>query len=196
MIARYIRVSTLEQNAGRQEAKKEVNERVYIDRVSGTIPFNERPAAKKIIKDIDEGTVSSVVVSAIDRLGRNCIDILQTLDFFTKRNITVSVENLGIRNINNGKPNSVFLLITSVMSSVAEMERQTLRERQLEGIALAKAQGIYKGRVSGSKEDTNIFLNKHQDIIKHLKKGRLTLKEIAEITRKSKTTVQKVKHIM
>jgi DNA invertase Pin-like site-specific DNA recombinase len=136
-----------------------------------------------------------VSVSSIDRLGRNLIDILQTVQFFTDNGVNLMVDNLGITSLVDGKPNSTFNLIISVMGNVAQMERETLLERQREGIAIAKAKGTYKGRVRGSVEAKEEFLSKYPNVIKSLKKGN-SLRDTAKIAECSLGTVQKVKAIL
>lgn len=182
MKARYIRVSTTGQNTARQEAKQHADEKAYIDRVSGAIPFNERPAAKLLIEAIERKEITSVAVSSIDRLGRNMIDILQTLEFMEKHQVNISINNIGNSIINGGKPNPSFKLITSVMASVSEMERETLRERQMEGIEAAKKAGSYKGRVAGSVESDEEVLAKYKRAVKLIKQHPgMSLRKLADM---------------
>lgn len=72
------------------------------------------------------------------------------------------------------------------------MERSSIRERQMEGIALAKARGTYKGRIKGSTETTEEFLIKYKEVIKHLKLNK-SLRDISSRCGVSLATVQKVK---
>lgn len=195
MRARYNRISTPNQNIERQLIKKLDNEVLYNDVISGAIEFNKRPKGIKLLDDIKSKKIKSVSVSSIDRLGRSTIDILQTLDFFNNNHVNLRVDNLGLESIVNDKPNSVFKLIVSVLANVSEMERQTLRERQLEGIAIAKAKGTYKGRIRGSKESVEDFLSKHKEVVKYLKKQH-SLRDVVKLTNVSLGTVQKVKKLM
>jgi len=79
----YIRVSALDQNVARQETAL----KSYIDKCSGAIAFANRPEAMKLLRDID--TITEVQVHSIDRLGRNTLDIMQTIQFFTDKGINV-----------------------------------------------------------------------------------------------------------
>ncbi|QFG53036.1 recombinase family protein [Chryseobacterium sp.] len=192
MKARYIRVSTSNQKAGRQEAKSISEETVFMDVVSGTIPFAQRTEGKKLLHKIEDGSVEYVSVSSIDRLGRNLYDILTTLELFKKKKVVLKVDNLGLESMVGGKENPAFNLIISVMASIAEMERETMLERQREGIAIAKAKGVYKGREKGSVESDAEFLAKYKEVIKSLKKGN-SLRDTARICNVSLGTVQKVR---
>lgn len=192
MKARYNRISTANQNIERQLTKQNPDEIIYNDVISGGIPFAKRPKGLKLIEAINKNEVNYISVSSIDRLGRNTLDILQTIELFNNKGVILKVDNLGIESMTKGKPNQVFNLIVSVMGNVATMERETLLERQREGIAVAKAKGVYKGRERGSVESTEVFLSKHPKVIKSLKKGN-SLRDTAEIAGCSLGTVQKVK---
>lgn len=193
-IGRYIRVSCTTQNTARQE-RQNTDEIQFIDRISGTIPFSDRPQAKLLLKAICEGEVNSITVSSIDRLGRNTLDVLTTIEKLHKLNIPVFVENLGLYSLVSGKENNTFSLIISVLSSLASMERSQMLDRQREGILIAKQKGnIYRGRVKGSVESNKDFLAKYPTVIAYLKKDTPpTLKEIAKLTDCNINTVQKVK---
>ena len=195
MKARYIRVSTGNQKTERQEQKNHPDEKIYIDIVSGAIPFKEREQGKRMIQDIEDGLITYVTVHSIDRMGRNLFDIIATLTLLEEKGITLKVENLGLESLINGKPNSAFKLIISVMANIAEMERETLLERQKEGIRIAIAKGVYKGRVKGSKESDEQILSKYKEVVKYLKKGQ-SLRDVAKICNVSLGTVQKVKKIL
>lgn len=195
MKARYIRVSTGNQNTERQLKKNHKDERLYIDVISGAIPFKERSEGQKMIDDIEKGLITYITVSSIDRLGRNLFDILTTLELLNTKKVILDVENLGLKSLVNNAPNSAFKLIISVMANIAEMERETLLERQREGINIAIAKGVYKGRVKGSSESDDEFLNKYKEVVKYLKKEQ-SLRDIAKLCNVSLGTVQKVKKIL
>lgn len=81
------------------------------------------------------------------------------------------------------------------MANIAEMERESILERQKEGIAIAKAKGVYKGRELGSKESDTDFLSKYKEVVKSLKKGN-SIRDTAKICSVSLGTVQKVKNLL
>lgn len=195
MKARYIRVSTGNQNTERQLEKNHPNEKLYIDIVSGAVPFKEREQGNKLIQDIEADSIKYISVHSIDRLGRNLFDILATLELLNEKKVTLKVDNLGIESLVNNKPNSAFKLIISVMANIAEMERETMLERQKEGIKIAIAKGVYKGRVKGSKESDEQVLSKYKEVVKYLKRGQ-SLRDIAKLCNVSLGTVQKVKKVL
>ena len=135
----YIRVSTSDQNIGRQLEGVSPDKK-FIDKVSGKNA--DRPALIELIDYAREG--DTVIVHSLDRLGRNLIDLAQIVATLTKKGIKVQFvkENL----IFTGDDSPMSKLLFSMLGAVAEFERAIIRERQKEGIALAKTQGAYKGR--------------------------------------------------
>ena len=196
MKARYVRVSSLKQNEERQLVRQHQDEKLYIDKISGSIPFEKRPEAQHLLDGVLNGEITYVSVSSIDRLGRSTLDVLQTIDTFTKKGVVLKVDNLGLESLVNGKENPTFKLIVSVLANIGEMERQTLRERQLEGIQIAKLKGTYKGREKGTTESREEIITKYQTVVKLLNKNNYTYKEIAKLSDCSKNTVIKVKKVL
>jgi DNA invertase Pin-like site-specific DNA recombinase len=194
MKAHYIRVSTEEQNTARQEVKGILT---FIDKCSGSIAFKERIEAKKLLKEIDIGNIKEISVSSIDRLGRNTLDIMQTIEYLTAKGINVVSEKEGLNTIINGKENPISKMLVGILGTLAEFELSRIKERQTEGIAKAKEKGIYVGRSGGSKEDIEVFLNKAKtkDIIKHLK-NKESVRRAAKLSSSSISLVQKVKGLL
>jgi DNA invertase Pin-like site-specific DNA recombinase len=195
MKARYNRISTANQNLERQLAKQNPDEVLFNDVISGSIAFADRKSSKELIAQIECGIITFVVVSSVDRLGRNLHDIINTLEYFNSKGVTLRVDNLGLESMTLGKVNPTFNLIISVMANVAQMERETILERQREGIAVAKAKGIYTGRVKGSVETDAEVLVKYRDVAKFLKMGK-SLRDVKSRCGVSLGTVQKVKQII
>ena len=186
--AKYIRVSTIEQNTDRQTNFEGLT---YIDKCSGSTPFNERNEAKRLLAN---ESITEVHVHSIDRLGRSTLDIMQTIQNFTLKGINVVSEKEGLQTIVNGKENPIAKMMIGILGTLAEFELNRSKERQSEGIANAKEKGVYVGRKEGSKESTEQFLNKKltQTIIRHLK-AKESIRRCALLSGASIGTVQKVK---
>ena len=135
----YIRVSTLDQREDRQLDGVELDRR-FVDRTSGK--DIKRPQLTALLGFIRDG--DTVVCHSMDRLGRNLDDLRKLVFGMTERGVRVEFikENL----IFTGEDSPMANLLLSVMGAIAEFERQLIRERQREGIALAKKRGVYKGR--------------------------------------------------
>ncbi|MFH6970881.1 recombinase family protein [Flavobacterium petrolei] len=196
MKARYIRISSSSQSILRQYQKKTPDEMVYVDVISGAIPFNERPAAQELIKAIEDGIIDYLSCEAVDRLGRSAYDIQSTINYLNDKSVNLKIENLGVESFVKGKINSIFKMITDVLANVAQMEREASKERQAQGIAIAVAQGKFKGRLKGSSIPESVVLGTYKNVVKELKLGGNSLRKVAAICGVSLATVQKVKRIL
>jgi len=190
MKVKYIRVSTVMQNTGRQE-NEDFKGVTYIDKCSGSIAFKERTEAKKLLANKD---ITEVYVHSIDRLGRDMLNILQTIQDFTSNGINVISEKEGLQTLINGKENPVAKMMIGILVTLAEFELSRIKERQMEGIEAAKKKGNYLGRKKGSSEAVEVFTAKKstQVIIKYLKQKE-SVRRAARLSRTSVGTVVKVK---
>jgi len=200
--ARYIRQSTKNQTNLRQLAKAHPDETLFIDIISGSTPFAVRPEGKKLIEAIEAGEIDYLSFHAIDRCGRSTINVLQTLQYFYDKSVVVKIDNLGLESMINGKANPVFNLITTILSELSSLEKNSLLERQAEGIIQAKLRGVYKGRVKGTTDSPEVTLEKHKRTIRALKANpTLSLRDIAKLAsdtdyKVSANTVKKVKELI
>ena len=191
MRVKYIRVSTIEQNIDRQ---LDDSLKTYIDECSGSIAFKDRKEASKLLAN-DE--VNEVLVHSIDRLGRNTIDIMQTIQDFTNRGINVISEKEGLQTIIDGKENPISKMMIGILGTLAEFELNRAKERQAEGIAKAKAKGSYLGRSEGSVESVEVFTNKASTkaILRYLKMNE-SISRTAKLSQTSEGSVKKVKKMI
>lgn len=196
MRVKYNRVSTLIQTGNRFAADKEKYDLVFLDKVSGSVSFKDRPKSKELIKLIEEGKVSEIVVEEFSRLGRNTGDVIQTLEWLEQKEINVVVRNIGLQSRANGKKNPVWKMVSSIMSSLYEMELENILERTSVGRMVYVQNGGILGRPVGSNEGDSIFINKpnNKKILEYLKKKR-TVREISKILSVSTSTVMKVKKV-
>ena len=193
----YTRVSTIDQKTDRQRITESDFDLVIEDKCSGAVPLFERTGGLELKKLIDEGILSSLSVWTIDRLGRDLRDIINTIHFFNESGVPIMFISQGLKTLDdNGKENPLSKMMISILGVVGEMERNQIRERQLEGIKLAKMKGVYNGRKSGSSEDVLTFLKKpkNQKVLELLKKGYKGI-EISKIVGVHVNTVTKVKRL-
>ena len=159
----YIRVSTADQNTERQLDGMEMD-RIFRDKVSGK--STNRPQLQEMLRFVRDG--DHLFVHSMDRLARNLLDLRQMVQELTARGVKISFVKEGL--VFNGDDAAMSVLLLSVMGAVAEFERSILRERQAEGIRIAKTKGVYKGR-----------------------KVALTLDQIEEVRKKVAAGIPKVK---
>lgn len=135
----YIRVSTEHQETARQEAIMEQYqvERVFAEKISGKNA--NRPELKTMLDYVREG--DTLYIESISRLGRSTRDLLHIIDVLQRKGVTLVSSK---ENIDTNTPQGRFVL--SIFAALSELEREQTLQRQREGIAIAKAQGKYKGR--------------------------------------------------
>lgn len=146
----YIRVSSKDQNPERQSLSLKEYEisknNIYLDKVSGK--NFERPMYQKMIKRLRQGDV--IIIKSIDRLGRNYGEILEQWRYITKDiGANIRVIDMPLLNTDYDRENltGVFIadLVLQILAYVAETERNFIKQRQAEGIAIAKAKGVVFG---------------------------------------------------
>jgi DNA invertase Pin-like site-specific DNA recombinase len=190
----YTRVSTIDQKTDRQKVNEQDYQLVIEDKCSGAVPFFDRNGGKETLNLIDKGILKDLYVWQIDRLGRDLRDILNTIHFFNQRGICIHFVSQGLRTLQpGGQENPISKMIISVLGVVGEMERSQIKERQLEGIKIAKLKGVYLGRKTGTKENTLQFLSKPKNIkaLEYLKKG-YKKNEISKIVGINVNTLTKI----
>ena len=196
MKVKYIRISTVEQNTSRQEEATNSYDKVLIDKITGTSKLFERPQGKVLKSLIESKAIKELHVHSIDRLGRNTLDILSTIKFLTSNNACLISEKENIKTLDSdGKENITTKLIINVLSTIAEFENDRRKERQKEGIAVAKIKGVYKGRLAGSTDSEDKLLAKYPNVVKELSKG-TSIRRTALLCKNSKSTVLKVSKIL
>jgi DNA invertase Pin-like site-specific DNA recombinase len=194
---KYIRVSTKEPIIAGQTIKNTPDGNTVlevVDKCSGSIPFNKRENAPKVLKTANEGKIDTLLVHSIDRLGRNTIDILQTIQEFTKLGVNVKSEKEGLETLIEGKENPIAKLMINIMATLSEFERERILERQAEGIQKAKERGVYKTN-GGNRVPLTLqeFFNKEKNVrcLKELKRGE-SLRRAAALAGVSLGTAQKI----
>ena len=112
----YTRVSTFEQNSDRQLKEIEHCDLHIEDKCSGSIPFFEREGGKRIMKLIEKGDIEILNVHQIDRLGRDLIDILNTIKFFSYKGVNIHFVQQGLKTLNEDESdNTISKLIISIL---------------------------------------------------------------------------------
>lgn len=162
-IAYYMRTSHYLQNIATQVDKIENGWKVYEDRgVTGRLPFEDRPAGKRLLDDVKKGIITEVKVLRIDRLGRSVQNILETINTIHQYNVPINSLNEGVTTLDsNGKQTPITGLLVNVLSSLSEFFYHQNREKILNGIERAKLDGNkYCGRKPGSIEAISKFKSK------------------------------------
>ena len=197
MRVKYNRVSTLGQTGERFGTDPESYDLTLMDKVSGSVAFSNREGGKEIIRLAEDGILKELVVEEFSRLGRNTGDVIATLEYLDTHEVNVRVRNIGLESRPHGKKNPIWKMISSVMSSLYEMEKENILERTRSGRMMAVQRGVKMGRPKGSYENSSRFLAKpkNAEIVRLLKRG-LRYAEIQKVVDCSPKTISKVKKLL
>lgn len=178
----YVRVSTQEQNTAPQEVLMKdlgVTE-VYIDRMSGK--SSDRPELKKLMEYVRKG--DTVIVESISRFARNTRDLLELVEQLTAKGVEFVSKKEAI---DTTTPSGKFML--TIFGAVAELEREYILQRQREGIAIAKTNGVYKGRKPIQRPEL-------EQVVSVWREGRITAVEaMRRLDMKPRTFYRRVKEL-
>ena len=185
----YIRVSTKDQNEERQRVALSAfgvkAHNIYLDKQSGK-DF-DRPAYKRVIKKLKQEDV--LVVKSIDRLGRNYNEILEQWRYITKeKKAAIVVIDMPLLDTRQGLDLTGTLIadiVLQLLSYVAQTEREFIRQRQAEGIAAARANGVHLGRKP--KERPGEF----EQVLQRWQSGELSGRGAAKLLKVSHQTFMK-----
>jgi len=201
----FSRVSTLMQDTDRQtEELKEYAVKmnynlitVIEEQISGAKKNEERPELIKLMKLIDDGKVNKVLVWELSRLGRNVIEILQVIQIFNEKKVSLYIKNFSLETLNEDlKPNPLSMFMIQILLSVAEMERVSIRQRMYSGYLKHRKDGKSVGRIKGVSETKEHVLEKHKEVVKLLKKG-MSVRNISRLTNNtSLATIVKVNKLL
>jgi len=196
MKALYVRISSVDQKTDRQRVDDKNYDFVFEDKCSGSIPFADRNGGREVIELAKKGVLKELHVWQIDRLGRDLRDIMNTIHYFNQMNVPIHFVSQGLTTLNNGVENPISKMIISILGVVAEMERKQIRERQLEGIKIAKLKGSFLGRKKGTSESVLDFLDKEKNrkALDYLKKG-FKINEVSKLTDLHPNTISKIKRL-
>ena len=184
----YYRVSTTDQSIESQRAalvQGQAIDREYADEgVSGAVPAAQRPGFRALLDYIREG--DTLHVYAVDRLGRDAIDIQSTIRELLSKGVTVEIRGLG--QIAKG----VGELIIAVLAQVADMERQRIRERTSSGRELARAALAATGKTHRGKESLGRPYQGNAEVVRVWRtQHRASIRQTAEQFNLSASTVKR-----
>ena len=180
----YSRVSTIEQHTENQRIELESSgykiDYFFEETISGKTCVKERKEFSKLLNQIRDG--ETLIVSKLDRLGRDSIDVLNTVKMLSERNIKIIVLNLGNVDLcsSSGK------LLLTCLSAISEMELSLLKERTISGLNRAKSSGIRLGRRSKTTDKQKL------EIINSLKIG-TSIRSLSKKYNVSRQTIMNVR---
>ncbi|MEI8045814.1 MAG: recombinase family protein [Bacteroidota bacterium] len=196
MKVKYNRVSTIQQTGERFSMDETKYDLTLMDKISGSVPFMDRPKGAEVVKLIEAGKITDLYVEELSRLGRNTGDCIKTMEWLEKNEVNIHILNLGLQSRPNGVKNPIWKMVSVLLSSIYERELDNIKERTMMGKAIYVNKGGRLGRPEGTSEGEKTFLEKDKtkEIIKYLNKDR-TIREISKYTESSNKTIIKTKRI-
>ena len=164
---------------------------VFEEKMSGA--KENRPILTECVEYCIANNIHTLCVSEISRLGRSTKIVVNTIDELTKAGVNVYIQNLPLCTLNtDGQPNPIAKMITAVLSSFAEIERDGIRYRLNSGRELAKMKGIKMGRKVGSCKSREQKQEEYAKVIRALRAGK-SVRDTAKICEVSISTTQRIK---
>lgn len=170
--------------------------KVFQEKTSGNTKNEERPVLMEMISFIQKNEIDKVLCWELSRLGRNIVEVLQTIEILNTNRISLFIKNYNLETLDDDKevlPLSQFMI--QVLSSVNQMERVQIRQRIKSGYDNFRKTGGKVGRKKGFKKSEENLLKEHKDVIKYLRQGQ-SIRNTMKLTGKSSGTVQKIKKLI
>ena len=190
MIVTYI------QTSNDSQAQMFINkENYFVDLCSSVIPFDKREKGSLILALISQKKISKLIVQNISMLGRNQINVLNTIDFLINNNVCLLSQSEQLETMDEyGRVKQDTILLLNIFRSLASMEYKNRKESHRYGIQQAKELGRYKGVGGRQLESVEEFFEKPKNIniLRHLKRGE-SIRRTAKLVGASPGLVQKVK---
>lgn len=167
------------------------------EHVSGAKVNDDRAGLQELFALAERRQIKKVIITEVSRIGRNVSESVQIIDRLTACGVSLYIQNIGMETLlADGKPNFMFKPILLTLVGFAEMERELLRERIKSGLETAKRAGKKLGRPSGVHQTDDDVLAKYPTVVKQLRSGFLSVRQVAKICDVSPNTVQKVKQAL
>ena len=168
--------------------------RVFQEHVSGAKSNQERGVLSECLEFCKTEHPGTLMVTELSRLGRSTVEVLKAVEELTAAGVNIYILDLNLSTLDErGEGNPVAKMVLTVLALGAEMERKLILGRLNSGRALARSKGVKMGRPKGSTLTKDELLAKYPEVVRHLKKGKNSIREISKLTGVSVSTVQRVK---
>lgn len=168
--------------------------RIFQEHVSGAKSNQERGVLSECLEFCKTEHPGTLMVTELSRLGRSTVEVLKAVEALTAAGVNIYILDLNLSTLDErGEGNPVAKMVLTVLALGAEMERKLILGRLNSGRALARSKGVKMGRPKGSTLTKDELLAKYPEVVRHLKKGKNSIREISKLTGVSVSTVQRVK---
>ncbi len=168
-------------------------EAVFAEKVSGATKNHDRKELTKMVEFVNQNQIDKILVTELSRLGRDPLQIMQTIEILNEHKISLFIQNYNIETLTPEKeinPMSQFLI--TILAEIARMERRNIENRLSSGYQNYRLQGGIVGRKSGFRKSDEAMSEQYAEEIKMLKKG-YSFQHISQITSTNKNTLTKLR---
>ena len=168
--------------------------RIFQEHISGAKSNQERGVLSECLEFCKAERPGTLMVTELSRLGRSTVEVLKAVEDLTAAGVNTYILDLNLSTLDErGEENPVAKMVLTVLALGAEMERKLILGRLNSGRALAKSKGVKMGRPKGSALTNEDIQAKYPEVVRHLRKGKNSIREISKLTGISISTVQRVK---
>lgn len=166
---------------------------IYEEHISGAKTNKERKVLTECLESAKANTIGIILFSELSRCGRAIWEVLETIKFCADNSINIHFQKEGLTLFRDGKVDSIMAIYISCLGFCAEKERENIYFRLHQGRELAKSKGVKMGRKPGSVKPRDQKEQEYSKVIRLLRRGDMSLRNIAKVCDVSLSTVQRVK---
>ena len=164
----------------------------FAEKVSGAKKNNERTELLRMVEYVEANHINKVVVTELSRLGRDTLQVLEVIEMFNAKGISLYIQNYNIETLtDDGKVNPMSQFLITILAEVARMERKTIKERMDSGYQNFRANGGLVGRKQGYRKSDEAMKEEYAEEIRLIRKG-YSLRNVSKLTHTSINTLRKL----
>jgi DNA invertase Pin-like site-specific DNA recombinase len=168
---------------------------VFAEKVSGAKKNHDRPELMRMVDFVNCNHIDKILVTELSRLGRDPLQILQTIEILNQHKISLLIQNYNIETLTADKEiNAMSQFLITILAEIARMERKTIENRLSSGYKNYRAKGGCVGRKNGFRKSEDVMCEQYAEEIKMLKRG-YNYQHISQITNTNKNTLTKLKQL-
>ena len=164
----------------------------FAEKISGAKRNAERTELVRMVEFVEANNVDKIVVTELSRLGRDTLQVLEVIELFNQKKISLYIQNYSIETLTEGgKVNPMSQFLITILAEVARMERKTIKERMDSGYQNFRANGGLVGRKQGYRKSDEAMKEEYAEEIRLLKRG-YSLRNVSKLTHTSVNTLRKL----
>ncbi len=165
----------------------------FAEKISGAKRNAERTELVRMVEFVEANNVDKIVVTELSRLGRDTLQVLEVIELFNQKKISLYIQNYSIETLTeDGKVNPMSQFLITILAEVARMERKTIKERMDSGYQNFRANGGLVGRKQGYRKSDEAMKEEYAEEIRLIRKG-CSLRNVSKLTHTSVNTLRKLR---